>query len=138
MVSLRYHREINSGGDKTDVDELGSPSSQVQPFEVSGFPETSGDLEFPHIFPPKAWRLNFCKGPLRKLLSAFGQMGPGKMGKLPEHVPFYTHFPPFLSIFDVFNVLVTLPHFPPFPPIFRGLPETGTPPVQVFPSNTRM
>ena len=65
------------------------------------------------------------------------------MGKLPQHVPFFTHSPPiflhfsfFLEHFHTFSMMYCnnalfspiFPHFPPFSPFFRGLPETGRPP----------
>ena len=56
------------------------------------------------------------------------------MGKLPEHVPFFTHSPPHFLHFPFFLahfLFVTIPHFLPFspiPPFFHGPPETGRPP----------
>ena len=34
--------------------------------------------------------------------ACLGKMGPGKMGKLPEHVPFFTNFPPIFLHFSLF------------------------------------
>ena len=63
-------------------------------------------------------------------------MGPGKMQKLPDHVPFFTHFPPisipFSSIFlSCWNIFTHFPRctctnfpFPPFSPISRTKQDT--------------
>ena len=106
----------------------------------------SGDLRRPcffAIFPLETWRPTFCKGLLRKVGQPFGktgQMGPGKLRKLPEPVPFFTHFPPISSHFPSFFFLLgtfsynnspIFPHFAPFPP-FRPI-SPHFPPFPPFP-----
>ena len=62
-------------------------------------------------------------------------MGPGKMQKLPDRVPFYTHFYPISPHFSPFfflvgtssyifhDVFVTISHFPPCFPISPYFPH---------------
>ena len=66
-------------------------ASLSQPYEVSNFPETPGDLNFPPFFHSGDRRLNFCKEKCR--FSAI----------------FPTIFPPFFSERPVFH-----PFFHPF------------------------
>ena len=63
----------------------------MQPYEVSNFPETPGDLNFPPFFHSGDRRLNFCKEKCR-----FSAISP-------------TIFPPFFSERPVFH-----PFFHPF------------------------
>ena len=117
--------------------------SVASPLKSPVFRRRPGDLEF---FPFFHRRPNFDKEPPRKLLLALEKIG-SKNGTLPEHVPFFTHFPPiflfFLSSWNIFIAFFMLyssqfpissrfppfpplppvsPHFPPFPPIFAHLP----------------
>ena len=88
-TSILHRRHL--GAQSGSMTALLQNLANTQPYEVSNFPETPGDLNFPPFFHSGDRRLNFCKDKCR-FFAIFPTIFPPFFSERPVFHPFFHPF----------------------------------------------